>query len=79
MPLDETQTLAQQRVENESIVYWVERKGSDQWEEVQIQKPEATSEENKWKKNKNISHLCFKFDDKVFYVDSYIPFLKSWS
>ena len=47
MPLDETQTLAQQRVENESIVYWVEKKGSDQWEEVQIQKPEATSEENK--------------------------------
>eukprot|EP01115_Flamella_aegyptia_P013560 TRINITY_DN72_c0_g1_i1.p1 TRINITY_DN72_c0_g1~~TRINITY_DN72_c0_g1_i1.p1 ORF type:complete len:102 (-),score=16.90 TRINITY_DN72_c0_g1_i1:46-351(-) len=45
-PLAEEKTLSDNKLENDSVVYWVHKKeGSDAWEEVNIQKIEAPKQD----------------------------------
>mmetsp|Transcript_2411 Transcript_2411/g.3171 ORF Transcript_2411/g.3171 Transcript_2411/m.3171 type:complete len:101 (-) Transcript_2411:191-493(-) len=47
-PLDDAKTLAESKIENDSVVFWVQKKeGTEEWEQVNLQKIEASKPEDK--------------------------------
>lgn len=45
-PLEDEKTITDYKIENESIVYWVQKKeGTNEWEEPNIQKLDPSSKE----------------------------------